>query len=272
MVITTTQYVQFRLSLPPSTCQYNFIKAPGEAEAELAQLNKLGFIDAVITEDSDTIVFGASCVMRTIGWAVFNCSVSLLKGLLRAYVTDASQVYTSESIASHPLYLDEDGLLIFALLVGGDYDCGVSKCGPKIAHALARAGFGRDLRRILTSFVGIEREEELATWRIALTVELRNNSAGFLDKRHPKLADAFPGNFPDLDVVELYMDPLTSWSSRFTGTPPVTSLWAPGEPNLHQLSAFCVAHFGWQADIQSRFKANLWPGVAFQMISSVWLF
>ncbi|KAJ7468333.1 hypothetical protein B0H11DRAFT_2239119 [Mycena galericulata] len=131
-----------------------------------------------------------------------------------------------------------------------------------------RAGFGRDLRRILTSFVGAEQEQELATWRIALTAELRSNSAGSLDKRHPKLADAFPGNFPDLDVVELYMDPLTSWSSRFTGTPPVTSLWTPAEPDVYQLSAFCAAHFGWQGDIQNRFKANLWPGVAFQMISS----
>ncbi|KAJ7692275.1 PIN domain-like protein, partial [Mycena rosella] len=46
---------------------FYFYEAPGEAEAELAQLNKLGFIDAVITEDGDALVFGATRVIRTIG-------------------------------------------------------------------------------------------------------------------------------------------------------------------------------------------------------------
>ncbi|KAJ7106638.1 PIN domain-like protein, partial [Mycena epipterygia] len=43
---------------------YHFYTAPGEAEAELAYLNKLGFIDVVITEDSDAVVFGAPHVIR----------------------------------------------------------------------------------------------------------------------------------------------------------------------------------------------------------------
>jgi 5'-3' exonuclease len=46
-------------------------QAPGEAEAELAQLNKLGFIDVVITEDSDALAFGATCVLRTSGFVHF---------------------------------------------------------------------------------------------------------------------------------------------------------------------------------------------------------
>lgn len=39
-------------------------QAPGEAEAELAKMNALGFIDAVITDDSDAVVFGAQCIIR----------------------------------------------------------------------------------------------------------------------------------------------------------------------------------------------------------------
>jgi Holliday junction resolvase YEN1 len=39
-------------------------KGPGEAETELAELNATGVIDAVITEDSDTLVFGATNVIR----------------------------------------------------------------------------------------------------------------------------------------------------------------------------------------------------------------
>ena len=39
-------------------------KAPGEAEAELAYLNQIGVIDAVWTDDVDTLVFGATLVIR----------------------------------------------------------------------------------------------------------------------------------------------------------------------------------------------------------------
>lgn len=40
------------------------LEAPAEAEAELAELNRLGLIDAIVTEDSDAFVFGAQCVIR----------------------------------------------------------------------------------------------------------------------------------------------------------------------------------------------------------------
>jgi Holliday junction resolvase YEN1 len=39
-------------------------QAPGEAEAELAVLSKLCIVDAVMTEDSDAIVFGATTILR----------------------------------------------------------------------------------------------------------------------------------------------------------------------------------------------------------------
>lgn len=40
------------------------LKAPGEAEAELAYLNRLGVIDAVLSDDVDTFLFGATMVVR----------------------------------------------------------------------------------------------------------------------------------------------------------------------------------------------------------------
>ena len=40
------------------------MQAPGEAEAELAQLSKLGKIDAVLTDDVDALVFGATKILR----------------------------------------------------------------------------------------------------------------------------------------------------------------------------------------------------------------
>ena len=41
-----------------------FEQAPAEAEAELARMNKLGIIDAIITDDSDVFLYGARTVIR----------------------------------------------------------------------------------------------------------------------------------------------------------------------------------------------------------------
>ena len=38
--------------------------APGEAEAELAYLNRIGIIDAVLSDDVDNFLFGATMVIR----------------------------------------------------------------------------------------------------------------------------------------------------------------------------------------------------------------
>jgi XPG I-region len=40
------------------------LQAPGEAEAELAYLNRLEIIDAVLSDDVDNFLFGATLVMR----------------------------------------------------------------------------------------------------------------------------------------------------------------------------------------------------------------
>ena len=40
-------------------------QAPGEAEAELAALSAAGLINAVVTNDVDTFLFGGLMVMRT---------------------------------------------------------------------------------------------------------------------------------------------------------------------------------------------------------------
>lgn len=65
--MTRLAFIVIWLSFFLSTrCHYakQILQAPGEAEAELAYLNQHGFIDAVVTNDSDTFVFGAKCVLK----------------------------------------------------------------------------------------------------------------------------------------------------------------------------------------------------------------
>lgn len=40
------------------------LQAPGDAEAELAYLASEGLIDAVLTADSDTLLYGAKVLLR----------------------------------------------------------------------------------------------------------------------------------------------------------------------------------------------------------------
>ncbi|KAJ6603727.1 hypothetical protein B0H10DRAFT_1957785 [Mycena sp. CBHHK59/15] len=206
---------------------YYFCDAPGEAEAELAQLNELGFIDVIITEDSDVLVFGATCIIRTLGFDF------------------VARLYSVENTDS------------------GDYNSGIDGCGPMVVHALALHGLGDKLLDALTSSSGAALDKR----RDALRTELQTNSSGLLGKRHPKLAESIPSTFPDLEIAQSYLDPLTSWSSRFVGVAPDPSLWVPREPSIHRISTFCLNRFQWNNNLLKKLESNLWPGVAFKMIS-----
>jgi len=51
------------------------LKAPGEAEAELAHLNNTGVIDAILSDDVDNFLFGAKMVIRKCAalWHLYGC-------------------------------------------------------------------------------------------------------------------------------------------------------------------------------------------------------
>ncbi|KAE9401362.1 PIN domain-like protein [Gymnopus androsaceus JB14] len=103
--------------------------AAGEAEAELAVMNRLGVIHAVLTKDSDVFPYGAQLVLRVNSDA---CTATNL-------VVD---VYDSQIIEQR-LGLTRSGFLLFALLVGNDIDAGISGLGPQTALALAKCGYWR---------------------------------------------------------------------------------------------------------------------------------
>lgn len=46
------------------SCTLTVVQAPGEAEAELAFLNRIGVIDAIISDDVDNFLFGATNIIR----------------------------------------------------------------------------------------------------------------------------------------------------------------------------------------------------------------
>ncbi|KAF8144098.1 PIN domain-like protein [Mycena galopus ATCC 62051] len=220
--------------------------APGEGEAELACLSQHGLIDAVLTDNGDTFLFGAQRIIRT----------------LNDNAKDEITVYTSNALQSSPqVGLTRGGILLLAVMRGGDYDTvGLAGCGIAVAHALARCGFGDSLLTAAQNMLAPELQEFLVTWRQEVRLELQTNSQGHLRFRQPCLAKKIPDSFPDVRALLLYSCPITSWSDGFL--PPTSDGWIIKLPSLPELALHCKRKFGWPAvTIVDKFKRMVFAGV-----------
>jgi Holliday junction resolvase YEN1 len=180
-----------------------------------------------------------------------------------------STIYTSADILAHPsVQLTRGGLVLIGLLSGGDYhQAGLPRCGPGIAHGLAKSGLGDELLEAAQSLTHAELSGFLTTWREALRNELRTNSRGHLRSKKPSLAKAIPDSFPDIDVLLSYTNPITSATdagARRTHTRPD---WKR-EPDLAKLAHVCELHFEWGLKdiIIKRFRTVLWPSIVLRAL------
>lgn len=185
---------------------------------------------------------------------------------------DRVLLYSADSIEhSEDVKLTRGGLILFALLTGGDYDQGIHGCGKSTARALAQCGFGDTLLDAVTSISGVALQNLLYDWRQDLREELMSNSHGYLENKNPALAKKITSNFPNHAIMELYLRPLTSWSLQSGAHIPNSAVWRSREPIIPLITEFCLRHFGWGRNfaIVKRFRAALWEGVIFRMVCSV---
>jgi Holliday junction resolvase YEN1 len=166
--------------------------APGEAEAECALLQREGIVDAVLSEDVDTLMFGSGITIRN--WSPEKA------GKTPTHVN----VYDAVETKNGPSALDREGMILVALMSGGDYvPEGIPGCGPKTACEAAKAGFGRDL-------CSIRRNDPVAlsAWRTRLQHELKTNESKLFRRKHGALK--IPDDFPRLDILGYYTHPAIS--------------------------------------------------------------
>jgi Holliday junction resolvase YEN1 len=166
--------------------------APGEAEAECALLEREGIVDAVLSEDVDTIMFGCRRTLRN--WSA--------EGKGGSKTPTHVSVYDAASVTAGGL--DREGMVLVALMSGGDYlPEGVPGCGVKVACQAAKAGFGRDLCRLKRADM-----DGLKAWKQRLLHELRTNETGYFRTRHKALD--IPDDFPNMEIVRYYTHPVVS--------------------------------------------------------------
>ncbi|KAK0527474.1 hypothetical protein OC835_004968 [Tilletia horrida] len=129
--------------------------------------------------------------------------------------------------------LDKEGLILVALLSGGDYDVqGLARCGIKTAIALARGGYGKKLLDAYKSHFEPPShasrssqsarprsadplrswEEERVAWVKEVQQELRTNSQKLMERKATKLADApewddFLKTDQALEIISSYIWP-----------------------------------------------------------------
>jgi DNA excision repair protein ERCC-5 len=190
-----------------------YITAPMEAEAQCAELVRLGLVDGIVTDDSDIFLFGGTRIYKN----MFNAA---------KYV----ECYLSSDLEKEFL-LDRRKLVRFAHLLGSDYTEGIPGVGPVTAL------------EILTDFQDLE---EFKTWtdrvQLARPQNLEDQLSTPFRRKFRKTVQKklfLPSGFPDTRVDEAYLYPeVDSNSEPFQ--------W--GVPDLDKLRAFLMATIGWSQE------------------------
>lgn len=173
--------------------QFPYHTAPGEAEAECAFLQSHGIVDAVMSQDVDAIMFGSTVTLRD--WSKEgskgNKAPTHVNMLEQARIKDVTG-------------LDPAGMILVALLSGGDYHDGLPGFGSGLSCQIARAGFAEELVAIVRS----GDEQGLTEWRERLRYELETNESGYFLRRNSKVT--IPEDFPDRTVMGYYLNPAVS--------------------------------------------------------------
>ena len=206
---------------------YPYHTAPGEAEAECALLQRENVVDAVLSEDVDTMMFGCSMTMRT--WTA--------EGVRGNKSPTHVNLYKAESIKDEK-GLDSEGMILIALMSGGDYiPAGIAGCGIKMAYEAAKAGFGRDLCQLSKSDT-----DGIIRWRERLERELQTNESKHFRQKHKAMK--IPTTFPDKIVLAYYTHPAIS--SKETVAKLRDEFKWDLEVNVAELRMFVAEAFDWQ--------------------------
>jgi Holliday junction resolvase YEN1 len=216
--------------------------APGEAEAECALLQREGIVDAVMSEDVDTLMFGSGMTLKS--WTAEGSQKS----------PTHVNVYRSEE-TKEKSGLDTQGMILVALMSGGDYIVeGIPGCGPKVACDAARAGFGKDLCDLAARKDAVG----LKVWRERLQHEIKTNESKLFSRRNTKLV--IPDDFPNREVLGYYTHPCVSTTDKLDKLR--DSLEWDQDIDFVALRAFTMDAFDWRClGGAKKFIRNLAPAM-----------
>ncbi|KAG7666007.1 RAD2 [[Candida] subhashii] len=189
-----------------------YITAPMEAEAQCAELLKLGLVDGIITDDSDCFLFGGDKIYKN----MFN-----QKQYVECYLRDDIQA---------KLGLSQKNLIELALLLGSDYTEGIKGIGPVLAmEILAEFETLEKLKKWFdkhTTSTNIDKSNLTSVQKTLLT-RIKNGKLYLSDSFPDKVVfdaymlpevdsdkDEFKWGVPDLDQIRSYLMYNVNWSQE----------------------------------------------------------
>ena len=189
-----------------------YITAPMEAEAQCAELVRLGLVDGIVTDDSDTFLFGGTRVYKN----MFNAAKFV-------------ECYLLSDLASE-FSLTRDKLIAIAQLLGSDYTAGIPGIGPVTALEMlgefASLDAFRDWWARVQSGALPKDADKASPWRRRFR---RANAAKLF----------LPPTFPDPRVAAAYTAPDVD-------PDPQPFVW--GVPDLDALRGFLMQSIGWSRE------------------------
>ncbi len=124
-VIRTAQELLRLMGIP-------FIQAPGEGEAQAAHMAAKGDVRYVVSQDYDTLLFGAPILVR-------NLTVSGRRKIRgRTVSINPERIILSDLLIG--IHLTREQLIDIGILVGTDFNDGVAGIGAKTALKLVQRG------------------------------------------------------------------------------------------------------------------------------------
>ncbi|EPE09610.1 dna-repair protein rad13 [Ophiostoma piceae UAMH 11346] len=197
-----------------------YITAPMEAEAQCAELVTLGLVDGIVTDDSDTFLFGGTRVYKN----MFNGN---------KYV----ECYISSDL-DREMSLSREKLIAIAQLLGSDYTDGLPGVGPVTAMEIISEFPGetglQDFRdwwdEVQSQPLPSKRDKEADAAMSSFRRKFRKSQATKL---------FLPTTFPSPAVADAYLHPDVDRSTE-------TFQW--GVPDLDGLRQFLMATIGWSQE------------------------
>lgn len=139
---------------------------------------------------------------------------------------------------------------------------GLPGCEEIAAYCLAQRGLGDSLLFATQALGPTELQGFLTVWRYALREELTRE--GYMTTA-TQVSDAFP----NIDVLNLYVHPITSWSCN--GPSVDTSGWVMHMPDIVSISRLCEELFSWgtAAELPDKLFTALLPGLCLKRLAQV---
>ncbi|KPM37350.1 DNA repair protein rad13 [Neonectria ditissima] len=192
-----------------------YITAPMEAEAQCAELVHLGLVDGIVTDDSDTFLFGGTRVYKN----MFNSNKFV-------------ECYLGADLEKE-MSLSREQLISLAQLLGSDYTEGLPGVGPVTAV------------EILSEFPGKSGLENFRGWWQEVQSQSRPKAADASSTFRKKFRKSqatklfLPPGFPNPAIYDAYLHPaVDSNAEQFQ--------W--GVPDVEGLRQFLMATIGWSKE------------------------